>query len=150
MEQSKRSIRRRVEQILRRKVFKGDLIRPDICELCGTSLDRIVGHHWRGYDYPFDVWWVCDSCNRLLKDHHDSSMTKEQARNFVLDHRVYLIENPSGKGSWVWGRCGSKTSWTVWRTWWDRKTKTARWKYIARVNNKGDFPNAIDAEAGCE
>ncbi len=43
----------------------------------------IVGHHWRGYDHPLDVWWVCRSCNRRLAGRHDGSLTLKDAREFV-------------------------------------------------------------------
>ena len=78
-------------------IASGQLIRPSICELCdkdvtkettqiwhtGTRHKRLVAHHWRGYDYPFDVWWICSSCNRRLIGRHDGSLTKEQARWWI-------------------------------------------------------------------
>lgn len=75
----------------------GGLVRPAVCEICGFDVDsynngrvrrghprvfphkRIVAHHWRGYAFPLDVWWVCEKCNHDLQE-HDGSITKEQAR----------------------------------------------------------------------
>lgn len=62
---------------LRRAVTRGVLVRPDACVLCGAE-GPVFGHHFRGYAYPLDVWWVCISCNTRLKV-HDGSQTKEEA-----------------------------------------------------------------------
>lgn len=47
------------------------LVRPHRCEVCGLEDNcdhvEIVAHHWRGYDYPLDVWWICKSCNWQLR-----------------------------------------------------------------------------------
>lgn len=77
----------------------GELKRPEFCELCeGNQLKHvvfwrrstdvvIVAHHWKGHEYPLDVWWLCRLCNNLLNDKHDGSMTKEQAKDYVLSRR---------------------------------------------------------------
>lgn len=44
----------------------------------------IVPHHFRGYDFPLDVWWVCRSCNRRLVNKHDDSLTIEEARKYIF------------------------------------------------------------------
>lgn len=81
-------------------VKRGELVKPTVCELCecdvtapqdswitqifgGESHARIVAHHWRGYDHPLDVWWICASCNRKLVGKHDGSLTREQARELI-------------------------------------------------------------------
>lgn len=43
----------------------------------------IVAHHWRGYEYPLDIWWICRSCNRKLQHKHDGSLSIEEARRYV-------------------------------------------------------------------
>ena len=73
----------------------GIMNRPDICELCdkkpdkvtvdGFAVQSIVGHHWRGYDFPLDVWWICRPCNSKMRGKHDGVFSKEQAR-FFLKH----------------------------------------------------------------
>lgn len=84
-------------------VKTGVLIRPDICELCGDApgwshnnnrrgipnqRPLIVAHHWNGYNNHLNVWWICASCNLILGDRHDGSMTKDQARLFVAHCRA--------------------------------------------------------------
>lgn len=83
---------------VRAAVEKGLLQRSATCELCGFNAPerrklrlkfglkwriRIEGHHWRGYEYPLDVWWVCSRCNHQLCGKHDGSLTKEQARCII-------------------------------------------------------------------
>ncbi len=82
-------------------VHRGELTRPTICELCSVDVTqpsedefshpRIVAHHYRGYDHPLDVWWICARCNRILKGKHDGSLTKDQAREYIRNRGV---ENP--------------------------------------------------------
>ena len=71
-----------------RAIKIGILIRKDHCEVCGLDREvephlRIVGHHWRGYDFPLDVWWVCSQCNNSLHNRHDGGITIEEARKLV-------------------------------------------------------------------
>lgn len=69
---------------------KGALIRPDVCELCGrhtrsdAQVPTIVAHHYKGYGYPLDIWWICRVCNKGLGQNID--ITREQAVEF-LAHR---------------------------------------------------------------
>lgn len=79
-------------------IRNGTITRPDTCEICGAmpgvsslrtlsgrpaSRTLVVGHHWRGYLYPLDIWWLCASCNLMLGSRHDGSLTKEQAALFI-------------------------------------------------------------------
>lgn len=114
-------------QHVTRKFLKSEGIdRPNNCELCGASTSSpeyhvwvpnfgtsvpmlrpvilynrtvIVAHHYRGYDHPYDVWFICMSCNRRLQHKHDGVMNLEQARVFVEfpSERVYEVckEKPS-------------------------------------------------------
>jgi hypothetical protein len=79
-------------------VRRGELIRPESCELCGRSKPAIspdipgtrrksiiVAHHHKGYDFPLDIWWVCQSCNVILKSKTD--LTKQQARTYILQRQ---------------------------------------------------------------
>jgi len=63
---------------LNAEVRAGRLEKPSICVVCDLK-EKLWGHHWRGYEYPLDVWWVCSSCNRLLTV-HDGTQTLEDAR----------------------------------------------------------------------
>lgn len=76
-------------QKLNRSIKSRKLIRKDYCEICGHNKEtdphlRIVGHHWKGYDFPLDVWWVCSQCNGLFHDLHDGSLTIEKAKEIAL------------------------------------------------------------------
>lgn len=48
-------------------------------------------HHHNGYDKPFDVWWVCRSCNANiphLDDYgrrHWANKSKKHAKKFVIN-----------------------------------------------------------------
>jgi len=48
--------------LLNRAIQSGKVVRPDRCQQCGKK-GRIHGHHWHGYDDPFDVIWLCPSCH---------------------------------------------------------------------------------------
>ena len=81
---------------IRRKVHaaveSGELIKPKTCELCGCDplaeevkiwnpkpkRVGLVAHHWKGYDHPLEVWWVCYPCNRWLIGQHNGKLTKAQ------------------------------------------------------------------------
>jgi hypothetical protein len=81
-------------------IRSGELKKSDTCQVCdrdpsapdelkiflgieiGQRGKKLIGHHWRGYDYPLDVWWVCYSCNRKLRV-HDGSVSLQQAREII-------------------------------------------------------------------
>lgn len=67
----------------------GEIERRSDCELCGNSRCEIVGHHWRGYDYPLDTLQICKRCNYILQgpEYHNGTVTKEQSRAVVLGIR---------------------------------------------------------------
>lgn len=75
---------RRANLIVNNAVKDGKLIPLEICEVCGHAphgkRDALEAHHWRGYQYPLDVWWVCRRCNQKLTGIHDGSMTLDQAK----------------------------------------------------------------------
>jgi hypothetical protein len=45
-----------------RALGRGDLVRPDRCEWCGSD-ERLVGHH-EDYAKQLEVAWICDRCHR--------------------------------------------------------------------------------------
>jgi hypothetical protein len=50
-------------QALRNAVAKGRIIKPTICDGCGTcALKPLHGHH-ADYDRPLDVLWLCTHCH---------------------------------------------------------------------------------------
>lgn len=70
---------------LRKEVKAGRIVKPDFCQLCGHS-GNLLGHHYRGYAYPLDVWWICHSCNTFPALRHDGTQTIEQARAAMGKH----------------------------------------------------------------
>jgi hypothetical protein len=63
-------------------------VKPAECELCGTTRDdcphlELFAHHWRGYEHPEDIWWICRQCNGALRFRHDGSYAKSEAQEFV-------------------------------------------------------------------
>jgi hypothetical protein len=99
-----------------------DLIRPSSCELCGSTPDpikvcyesgtifrpAIVAHHWRGYDYPLDVWFICAHCNVKLsgEQFHNGSVSKDEAREYVLNFKCAKPE-PAWNHSCEFDSCNS-------------------------------------------
>ncbi len=45
-------------------VRSGKLIKPEACERCQKIPMRIEGHHYKGYEFPLEVLWLCISCHR--------------------------------------------------------------------------------------
>lgn len=97
-------LRQKINRWISKAIESGDMARSDTCELCGDSpspititrndgftykRSKIVFHHWRGYegDAALDVWNICQHCNSILRGpkFHNGSVTKEQARQVVLD-----------------------------------------------------------------
>lgn len=46
----------------RQALKDGRLVRPNMCQQCGVTGRRIVGHH-DTYARPLDVMWLCGSCH---------------------------------------------------------------------------------------
>ena len=87
------STQRLAYRLVYRALQKGTLMRPAYCQLCGQC-GRICAHHWRGYDYPLDIWWICSRCNALL-DCHDGTLTLESARDLIASlNRKTTIMRP--------------------------------------------------------
>lgn len=79
-------------------IKSGRLVRPTVCEVCDCDMlklaqlrekydidisNKLCAHHWRGYNYPLDIWWICHSCNFKLKGRHDGSLTLSQSRSMI-------------------------------------------------------------------
>ncbi|KKN35553.1 hypothetical protein LCGC14_0782440 [marine sediment metagenome] len=88
--------RNEAHRLINRSIKRGEIKRPRECETCGAkqriwhsfSNDKtiIVAHHWRGYDHPFDVWWVCISCNALLRGVHNGSLAKGEFTDIMRNY----------------------------------------------------------------
>lgn len=68
----------------------GKLRRAEACELCGDENGYIIAHHWRGYDDPLDVWWICRSCNTKLIGQHNG-ISREEAREYIARRAIRRI-----------------------------------------------------------
>lgn len=58
-------------QLLKRAVNRGEVVKPETCSKCGekpalmlNGRSAIEGHHYKGYDFPLDVIWLCHWCHR--------------------------------------------------------------------------------------
>lgn len=76
--------------IVKQAVDEGELTRPSACDLCTfrPKNDLIMAHHWQGYDSPLDIIWICRSCNRVLSNKHDGSLTFDEAKDYVLSRKT--------------------------------------------------------------
>lgn len=68
---SEATLKRRAYGRVRSQIIAGLLIVPETCELCdqnpgyGKDGRRLLqAHHYRGYDHPLDVQWLCVQCHR--------------------------------------------------------------------------------------
>ncbi len=102
---SQEQLANRARAAVNNAIRAGKIKRQDVCMVCGQSNDEraeefdryvqkyglwalgfvpkkflMVGHHYRGYEYPLDVWWVCQPCNSNLRGCHDGTVTLAQAR----------------------------------------------------------------------
>jgi len=84
---------RKAHDAVRYAVRVGNIVKPKECQICGHER-TLVGHHWHGYNYLLDVWWVCHPCNHKLPA-HDGSITLEQAKVIYSDWRLSKFQSPS-------------------------------------------------------
>jgi len=56
--------KREAGRLLRVAVRKGQVVKAERCEACG-SREYLIGHH-PDYDKPLEVLWVCSGCHRKL------------------------------------------------------------------------------------
>lgn len=74
-------------QKLNQAVKEGRILKRKSCMICGSDA-KINGHHYLGYDHPYDVWWLCHRCNILLPI-HDGSFSLRQAKVYVINRTRY-------------------------------------------------------------
>lgn len=63
----KETMKRRAMSAVSCAVRYGKILKPDICMNCGTKPKRLEAHHYKGYDHPLKVIWLCTSCHRALE-----------------------------------------------------------------------------------
>ena len=49
-----------------RAVQTGTLVKPVFCERCGRA-GSLHGHHYKGYEYPLTVQWLCPRCHSVTE-----------------------------------------------------------------------------------
>lgn len=80
--------------LVSKAIRRGEMVPPSVCSVCGIDVvqyhlkydgsniphanPKIVAHHWRGYAYPLDIWWVCTSCNYHLPHDGESLDTVKE------------------------------------------------------------------------
>lgn len=57
---------------VRTAIKNGTLVRPEFCSRCGAAdtigrsgRHTIQAHHYKGYDHPLTVEWLCAKCHRV-------------------------------------------------------------------------------------
>jgi len=60
--------RRRVQCLLKYAVKVGRIVKTDHCEMChGLFIERrLQGHHFKGYEFPLEVKWLCYRCHKAI------------------------------------------------------------------------------------
>lgn len=58
----KNTIKKAASIMVNNAVRDGRLIKPSICEKCGSAPDRLHGHH-PDYSKPLSVNWLCQYCH---------------------------------------------------------------------------------------
>jgi len=84
---------RRVNQAIR----KGTLTRKDNCEVCYRTC-KTHAHHWNGHSKFFDVWWICQRCNNILKGKHNGDVDLVGARKIIISH---TFKRPMHYHNWL-------------------------------------------------
>jgi len=50
---------------LNKAINRGEVVKPDTCEVCNGTPDRLEAHH-ADYNKPLNVSWVCSGCHGTL------------------------------------------------------------------------------------
>ena len=98
LEKSELEERQRVRQITKRAIARGEIIKKDSCEWCGSN-QEIQCHH-SDYSKPLEVLWVCKNCH--IRHHNtpydpDAYITpKQAAEHFGVHYNTILSWIKSG------------------------------------------------------
>lgn len=57
-------VKKRAQTLLNEAVDRGKVIKPPVCNVCGSS-GPVDGHHFN-YDEPLAVLWVCRGCHKAI------------------------------------------------------------------------------------
>jgi len=79
---------------LKQALDNGTIKKEQVCLVCEKE-GKTVAHHYKGYEHPFSVWWVCYKCNANIP--HDQEYTLEEVRELLQEKYVERFEK---KLSW--------------------------------------------------
>ena len=88
---AKNKDRHSIYERLRSAIKRGSVIKPNVCELCGSTedKDKIHGHHW---DYSKENWlnviWCCSKCHNDI--HNDKPHYIMNRQNMVILNHISL------------------------------------------------------------
>jgi hypothetical protein len=91
-----------------RAIANEELLMPEACELCGSN-HNIMPHHWKGYGHPLDIWFICRSCNNILRGRHDGMISKDAILKVFKDYYpthivARLLDLRTGQITWRIGK----------------------------------------------
>jgi hypothetical protein len=98
--------RKLAHRAVAKALAEGTLIRPRICENClnpgpeaSDGRATIHGHHYKGYEFPLDVKWLCSKCH--CKE--DPRPSKEASGMAKLDREAVSLIRAKYKPSPIKG-----------------------------------------------
>ena len=66
---AKRPLMNAAQHKVLRAIESGELVRPKRCQKCKTRYHRALhAHHYRGYEFPLAVHWLCPSYHRYAEN----------------------------------------------------------------------------------
>lgn len=71
-------------------IKNGELIKPTICEHCGTPTEDIIAHH-EDYDKPLKVDWLCRTCHLTTYKHKLSKAAKKGHENRKISESLQTL-----------------------------------------------------------
>lgn len=73
----KNDVKNKARAVISTGVAKGDIVKPEACEFCGSLNEPLEAHH---YDYtkPLYVSWICKTCHGAW---HKSNKTVQDEEN---------------------------------------------------------------------
>lgn len=71
----------KIQQSVRDAVRRGILKKPNKCEKCQLIIPRkiLFGHHYKGYDFPLEVKWLCGKCHS--EEHNQKHFGEENGNS---------------------------------------------------------------------
>lgn len=82
---------------VRGAVKRGDIKRPEKCEICSKTGVKLCAHHYAGYDKAYHIQWLCSTCHADV-DRHTKARGVKHARAKLTDVRVRKIREELSAG----------------------------------------------------